>query len=56
LRAELAAVEAAEGIAALRTFDLDHFGAQFGQQLAGIGPADEVAEFKHPHAGEMAVH
>jgi hypothetical protein len=48
--------EVAEGIAALAVLDLDHGGAQIGQQHAGERAGNHGGEFKHPHTVKHAAH
>ena len=57
---EMAAIEAAakiaERIAAFRILDLDHRGAEIGQQHAGERPGDHGGQFDDPYAVEHAAH
>ena len=51
-----AALEGAERIAGLGMLDLDHFGAEIGEQHAGGGAGDEGSHFEHPDVPEHLRH
>src|SRR3546814_18261612 len=56
MRAVQAVLERPERIACARQFDLDHIGAEVGQQHRGRRPGDEGAVFNHPHVRENLAH
>ncbi len=56
MRTVEAAAEVAKRIAALRVFDLDHFGAEIGQHHAGERSGDHRSQLDHPDALEHLCH
>ena len=49
-------VEAARGIALGGVLDLDHLGAEVGEEHGAVGARAEVLEGQHPVAGERQIH